>query len=70
MNISRYQWSVLKQLLKQRFTQLSDEDLVFERGKERELFVRLARKIGKPQEDVARIIKGMQQCYLKESSLL
>lgn len=70
MNISRYQWSVLKQLLKQRFTQLSDEDLVFERGKERELFVHLARKTGKPQEDVARIIKGMQQCYLQESSLL
>jgi hypothetical protein len=69
MNISGYQWSVLKTLLKRRFTQLSDEDLIFESGKELELYVRLERKIGKPQEDVARIIKGMQQCYLQESLL-
>lgn len=69
MNISGYQWSVLKKLLKRRFTQLSDEDLIFESGKEVELFVRLERKIGKPKEDVARIIKGMQQCYLQESLL-
>jgi hypothetical protein len=69
MNISGYQWSVLKNLLKRRFTQLSDEDLIFESGKELELYVRLERKIGKPQEDVARIIKGMQQCYLQESLL-
>jgi hypothetical protein len=70
MNIRGYQWSVLKNLLKQRFTQLSDEDLVFESGKEKELYVRLERKIGKPQEDVARIIKGMQQCYLQQSTML
>jgi hypothetical protein len=69
MNIRGYQWSVLKSLLKQRFTQLSDEDLVFESGKELELFTRLEQKIGKPQEDVARIIKGMQQCYLQQSLL-
>jgi len=69
MNISRYQWSVLKTLLKQRFTQLSDEDLIFERGKELELFMRLERKTGKPKEDIARIIKGMQQCYLQQSLL-
>jgi hypothetical protein len=69
MNIRGYQWSILKEKLKQRFTQLSDEDLVFESGKELELYVRLERKIGKPQEEVARIIKGMQQCYLQESIL-
>ncbi|MCF6401935.1 hypothetical protein L3C95_03565 [Chitinophaga filiformis] len=70
MNIRGYQWSVLKKLLKQRFTELSDEDLVFERGKERELYSRLERKTGKSQEDVARIIKGMQQAYLQQSTLL
>jgi hypothetical protein len=69
MDIRGYQWSVLKKLLKQRFSELSDEDLIFERGKELELFVRLERKTGKPQEDVARIIKGMQQCYLQQSLL-
>ncbi|SFW89214.1 hypothetical protein [Chitinophaga sancti] len=69
MNIRSYQWSVLKKLLKQRFTELSDEDLVFETGKEKELYVRLERKIGKPQEDVARIIKGMQQAYLQQALL-
>jgi hypothetical protein len=69
MNIRGYQWSVLKKLLKQRFTELSDEDLIFENGKELELFTRLERKIGKPQEDVRRIIKGLQQCYLQQSLL-
>ncbi|PSL35589.1 general stress protein CsbD [Chitinophaga ginsengisoli] len=70
MNIRGYQWSVLKKLLKQRFSELSDEDLVFERGKERELYMRLGRKTGRSQEDVARIIKGMQQAYLQQSTLL
>lgn len=69
MNIRSYQWSVLKKLLKQRFTELSDEDLVFETGKEKELYVRLERKIGKSEEDVARIIKGMQQAYLQQALL-
>ena len=69
MNIRSYQWSVLKKLLKQRFTELSDEDLVFETGKEKELYVRLERKIGKPQEDVACIIKGMQQASLQQALL-
>lgn len=69
MNIRGYQWSVLKNLLKKRFEQLSDEDLVFESGKELELYTRLETKIGKPQEDVARIIKGLQQCYLQQSLL-
>jgi hypothetical protein len=70
MNIRGYQWSVLKKLLKQRFTELSDEDLVFETGKERELYVRLERKTGKSEEDVARIIKSMQQAYLQQTTLL
>ena len=69
MKISGYQWSVLKNLLKQRFKQLSDEDLIFESGKELELFVRLERKTGKPREEVARIIKGLQQCYLQPTLL-
>jgi hypothetical protein len=69
MNIRSYQWSVLKKLLKQRFTELSDEDLVFETGKEKELYIRLERKIGKSEEDVARIIKGMQQAYLQQALL-
>lgn len=70
MNIRSYQWSVLKKLLKQRFSELSDEDLVLENGNERELFVRLSRKIGKSQDDLARIIKAMQQAYLQQTTLL
>jgi hypothetical protein len=70
MNIRGYQWSVLKNLLKKRFAQLSDEDLKFESGNEQELYVKLVRKTGKSQEDVARIIKGMQQAYLQHRTLL
>jgi hypothetical protein len=70
MNIRGYQWSVLKKLLKQRFSELTEEDLVFEVGKERELYIRLERKTGKAEEDVARIIKSMQLAYLQQTTLL
>lgn len=70
MNIRGHQWSVLKTLLKKRFTELSDEDLKFESGNERELYVKLVRKTGKSEEDVARIIKGMQKAYLQHSTML
>lgn len=70
MNIRGYQWPVLKKLLRQRFSELSDEDLVFEKGKETELYIRLERKTGKSQEAVALIIKGMQQAYLQRATLL
>ncbi|PSL33335.1 general stress protein CsbD [Chitinophaga ginsengisoli] len=70
MNIRGYQWSVLKKLLKQRFSELTEDDLVFETGKEKELYIRLERKTGKTEEDVARIIKSMQQAYLQQSTLL
>ncbi|SDE95068.1 hypothetical protein [Chitinophaga filiformis] len=70
MNIRGYQWSVLKKLLKQRFSELTEEDLVFEVGKERELYTRLERKTGKTEEDVARIIRSMQLAYLQQTTLL
>jgi len=70
MNIRGYQWSVLKKLLKQRFSELTEEDLVFEVGKERELYIRLERKTGKTEEDVARIIRSMQLAYLQQTTLL
>lgn len=70
MNIRGYQWSVLKKLLKQRFSELTEEDLAFEVGKERELYTRLERKTGKTEEDVARIIRSMQLAYLQQSTLL
>jgi hypothetical protein len=70
MNIRGHEWLMLKKLLKQRFTELSEEDLLFERGKEEELYLRLKRKTGKSAEDVALIIKSMQQAYLHQTTLL
>jgi len=70
MNIRGYQWSVLKKLLKQRFSELTEEDLVFEVGKEKELYIRLERKTGKTEEDVVRIIRSMQLAYLQQTTLL
>lgn len=70
MNIQSYQWSVLKPLLKKRFAELSDDDLKFENGNERELYVKLVRKTGKSEEDIALIIKGMQKAYLQHSTML
>lgn len=40
-------WSEVKEMLKEVNTDLSDEDLVFEPGKEGELLERVSKKIGK-----------------------
>lgn len=70
MNIRVHQWRKLKSLLKQRFPQLSDQDLVFESGKESELFVRLEEKTGKSNEELTRIVKGLQKAYLQHQTML
>jgi uncharacterized protein YjbJ (UPF0337 family) len=45
--------------LKQKYAQLSDDDLAFAEGKEEELLGRLQQKLGKSKEDVRREIESL-----------
>ena len=45
-------WNEIKGKLKQKYGQLTDDDLVFAEGKEDELLGRLQKRLGKSKEDV------------------
>ena len=45
-------WNVIKGKLKQRFANLTDEDLLFIKGKEEELIGRLQQRIGKTKQEI------------------
>ena len=50
-------WNEIKGKLKQKYGQLTDDDLVFAEGKEDELLGRLQKRLGKSKEDVRREIE-------------
>jgi uncharacterized protein YjbJ (UPF0337 family) len=52
-------WNEMKGKLKQKYAQLSDDDLAFTEGKEDELLGRLQQKLGKTKEDLRREIENM-----------
>jgi uncharacterized protein YjbJ (UPF0337 family) len=45
-------WNEIKGKLKQKYGQLTDDDLTFAEGKEDELYGRLQQKLGKSKEDI------------------
>ena len=45
-------WNELKGKLKQKYGQLTDDDLTFAEGKEEEMLGRLQQRLGKSKEDV------------------
>ena len=45
-------WNELKGKLKQKYADLTDDDLLYEEGKEDELFGRLQQKIGQTKEQI------------------
>ncbi len=61
MNTDQLQgnWKEAKGKLKQRYGQLTDDDLVYEEGKEDEFFGRLQQKLGKSKEEVKKIIDDL-----------
>lgn len=50
-------WNQIKGKLKQKYGQLTDDDLVFTEGKEDELLGRLQERLGKNKEELLRIIE-------------
>lgn len=49
--IIKGQWNIIKGKLKQQYANLTDDDLVYEEGKEDELLGRLQTKLGKTKEE-------------------
>jgi uncharacterized protein YjbJ (UPF0337 family) len=49
-------WNEAAGKLKQQYADLTDDDLLFEKGKEEELLGRLQKKLGKTKEEVQKII--------------
>jgi uncharacterized protein YjbJ (UPF0337 family) len=45
-------WNEIKGKLKQKYGQLTDDDLTFATGKEEELLGRLQQRLGKKKEDI------------------
>lgn len=52
-------WEELKGKLKQKYADLTDNDLMFAEGKEEELFGKLQTKLGKTKDEVRKIISEL-----------
>lgn len=51
-------WNVVKGKLKQKYGELTDDDLTYVEGKEDEFFGRIQKKIGKSREEIEREIRN------------
>jgi uncharacterized protein YjbJ (UPF0337 family) len=50
-------WNEVKGKLKQKYAQLTDDDLTYAEGKEDELIGRLQKRLGKSAEEIRRMIE-------------
>jgi uncharacterized protein YjbJ (UPF0337 family) len=50
-------WNEIKGKLKQKFADLTDDDLTFVEGKEDEMLGRLQQRLGKSEEEIRRAIE-------------
>jgi uncharacterized protein YjbJ (UPF0337 family) len=52
-------WNEMKGKLKQKYAQLTDDDLTYAEGKEDELYGRLQQRLGKTKEELKREIDAL-----------
>ena len=52
-------WNEVKGKLKQKYAQLTDDDLAFAEGKDEELLGRLQQKVGKSKEDLRKELENL-----------
>jgi len=52
-------WNVLKGKLKQKYAKLTDDDLLFDEGKENELLGRLEKKLGIAKDEIRNVIEKL-----------
>jgi len=50
-------WNEIKGKLKQKYAQLTDDDLTYSEGKEDELIGKLQKKLGKSEEEVRKVLQ-------------
>ena len=53
------QWNEIKGKLKQKYGQLTDDDLIFAEGKDEELLGRLQQKLGRTKENIRKELESM-----------
>ena len=53
------QWNEVKGKLKQKFGNLTDDDLAYSEGKDEELLGRLQKKLGKNQDEIRKLIADL-----------
>ncbi len=49
-------WKTIKGKLKQNYAELTEDDLVYEEGREQELIGRLQKKLGKSAEEIRKML--------------
>ena len=49
-------WNEIKGKIKQKYGELTDDDLAFEEGKEDEMYGRLQQKLGKSKDEIRKFI--------------
>jgi uncharacterized protein YjbJ (UPF0337 family) len=54
-------WNELKGKLKQKFADLTDDDLLYVEGKEDELYGKLQKRLGKTKEELEKIFEELEQ---------
>jgi uncharacterized protein YjbJ (UPF0337 family) len=52
-------WNEIKGKLKQKYANLTDDDLLFTEGKEDELYGRLQQRLGKTKDELKKEIEGI-----------
>ena len=52
-------WNELKGKLKKSYAELTDDDLLYEEGREDELYGRLQQKLGKTKEEVKKLFEDL-----------
>ncbi|HEY9169409.1 MAG TPA: general stress protein CsbD [Lutibacter sp.] len=55
----RKNWYETKQKLKHKFAKITDNDLLFEEGKQEDLVKKLQKKLGKSKEEILNIISAL-----------
>lgn len=57
--IFRGNWDQIKGKLKQKYADLTDDDLLYVEGKEDETLGRIEKKLGKSREELEKILRGI-----------
>jgi uncharacterized protein YjbJ (UPF0337 family) len=52
-------WNEIKGKLKQKYGELTDNDLTFAKGKEEEMYGRLQKKLGKTKDEILKDIENL-----------